>query len=167
VTQQFECNKAVKSLCFFNQKGQLIVALQTAQAIILETKKLKQVDAISLGTKKKKKPVSPDIIRISSDDKWMLEAYGSVVKLRALSEASKDQVVAKFEGHSQQISDLAFHSDSIHFVSTAGNQCNVWNPVPTVKKYAETGEMQVVSQPAFVLASHSSDPLFACSLCHF
>jgi hypothetical protein len=63
----------------------------------------------------------------------------------------QNTIVAKFEGHSQQVKHLSFSKGSYDFVSAAGNECLLWER-PDLQK-----GMQEVMQPAKILDIESSN----------
>ena len=67
------------------------------------------------------------MVALSHDDKFIVEVVadstGATILMRNVVQ---NQIVAKFEGHSQQIQSLNFSQSSYDFVSSAGNECLLW-----------------------------------------
>jgi len=102
------------------------VVLTNDKYILFDTHKSETVKAL----KHSKKEQSPLFFEISSDDKFSVELHSQFPTSVIMRNLVSNQLVAKFDGHSQNVSALTFSKNSTEgeycFVSVAGTECLLW-----------------------------------------
>ena len=165
----------IRQIEFLNSQMKECLILSSDKYLIYDT--LKKEVVKSLKTKKDKKaqkqahkaqganPAAlPVAVSLSSDDKFTIEVLGGegnpseVLVMRNLVQNS---IVAKFEGHSQAISDFNFVSDPMGslskyaFVSCAGSECLLWEyGIGSAKD-----QIEEEFKPAKILNTQSTVPI--------
>lgn len=140
-------------LCLHNDKQKLIV-ISADQYVLFDMQKNDTVKHF----KSNKKQQPPLMIALSFDDKFALEINSEFPTSILMRNLVTNSLVAKFEGHSQNVTSVNFadsQDGSYSFVSCAGSECLLWQ-TPAEAISSNGTSLQEILQPAKILDIESS-----------
>ena len=101
----------------------------------------------------------PTYIDISHDDKYAIEIGTQFPTSILMRNLVNNTLVAKFEGHSSNLTSLKFvdhQKENMHFISCAGNECLFWQTPSEVLGNKNQTSIHEVLQPSKILDIESS-----------